>query len=93
MSDKTHQDPFTAVIHAGQHPDPQFGGVSMPFYQSSTFAFKSAEHGAALFQGREDGYIYTRIGNPTNRALEDGVALLEHGFGAMATASWPRFSM
>jgi len=59
----------------------------MPIYQSSTFAFKSAEHGAALFQGREEGYIYTRIGNPTNRALEDGVALLEHGFGAMATAS------
>jgi methionine-gamma-lyase len=75
------------VIHAGQHPDPLFGGVSIPIYQSSTFAFKSAEHGAALFQGTEDGYIYTRIGNPTNKALEDCVASLENGWGAMATAS------
>lgn len=87
MTEKTSQDPFTAVIHAGQHPDPLFGGVSVPIYQSSTFAFKNAEHGAALFQGRDEGYIYTRIGNPTTKALEDCVAQLEHGAGAMATSS------
>ena len=87
MTEKKSRNPFTTVIHAGQHPDPLFGGVSIPIYQSSTFAFKSAEHGAALFQGTEDGYIYTRIGNPTTKALEDCVAALENGWGAMATAS------
>jgi methionine-gamma-lyase len=87
VTEKKSRNPFTTVIHAGQHPDPLFGGVSIPIYQSSTFAFKSAEHGAALFQGTEDGYIYTRIGNPTTKALEDCVAALENGWGAMATAS------
>ncbi len=87
MTEKKSTDPLTAVIHAGQHPDPLFGGVSMPIYQSSTFAFKNAEHGAALFQGREQGYIYTRIGNPTTKALEDCVAILENGYGGLATAS------
>jgi len=86
MTVKTN-DPFTAVIHAGQHPDPLFRGVSVPIYQSSTFAFMSAEQGAALFQGREEGYIYTRIGNPTTKALEDCVAILEKGYGGLATAS------
>jgi methionine-gamma-lyase len=87
VTEKKSNKPFTTVIHAGQHPDPLFGGVSVPIYQSSTFAFKSAEHGAALFQGTEDGYIYTRIGNPTTKALEDCVTALENGWGAMATAS------
>jgi len=83
----TYDDIFTAAVHAGQHPDPLFRGVSVPIYQSSTFAFESAEQGAALFKGREHGYIYTRIGNPTTQALEDCVAILEKGCGAMATAS------
>lgn len=80
-------DLFTAVIHAGQHPDPLFRGVSVPIYQSSTFAFESAEQGAALFQDKEDGYIYTRIGNPTTKALEDCVSILEKGYGGLATAT------
>lgn len=78
---------FTEVIHAGQHPDPLFRGISVPIYQSSTFAFENAGQGAALFQGREEGYIYTRIGNPTTKALEDCVAILEKGCGGLATAS------
>jgi methionine-gamma-lyase len=82
-----NDDLFTAVIHAGQHPDPLYRGVSVPIYQSSTFAFDSAEQGAALFQGREQGYIYTRIGNPTTKALEDCVAILEKGCGGLATAT------
>jgi methionine-gamma-lyase len=82
-----YRNPETAVIHAGQEPDPLYGGVSVPIYQSSTFAFKSAEHGAALFAGEEKGFIYTRIGNPTTKALEDCVAALEGGCGAMGTAS------
>lgn len=81
------KNPETAAIHAGQEPDPLYGGVSVPIYQSSTFAFRSAEHGAALFAGAEKGYIYTRLGNPTIRALEDCVAALEGGFGALGTAT------
>jgi methionine-gamma-lyase len=81
------RNPFTAVIHAGQHPDPLYRGVSVPIYQSSTFAFESAEQGAALFLGREEGYIYSRIGNPTTKALEDCVAFLEKGYGGLAAAS------
>jgi methionine-gamma-lyase len=81
------QNPETAVIHAGQEPDSLYGGVSVPIYQSSTFAFRSAEHGAALFAGEEKGFIYTRIGNPTTKALEDCVAALEGGCGALGTAS------
>ena len=64
-----------------------YGGVSVPIYQSSTFAFRSAEHGAALFTGEEKGFIYTRIGNPTTKALEDCVAALEGGCGGLGTAS------
>ncbi|MGB8953216.1 MAG: PLP-dependent aspartate aminotransferase family protein [Candidatus Aminicenantales bacterium] len=87
MKNKIFKGLFTSVIHAGQEPDPAFGGVSVPIYQSSTFAFKSAEQGAALFAGKEKGYIYTRIGNPTIKALEDCVAYLENGCQGLATAS------
>jgi methionine-gamma-lyase len=81
------KNPYTSVIHAGQHPDPTYGGVSVPIYQSSTFAFKNAAQGAARFAGKESGYIYTRIANPTIKALEDNVAYLENGYGGLATAS------
>ena len=87
MKNEKKESPFTAVIHAGQHPDPLHGGVSVPIYQSSTFAFKNAEQGAALFQGKEKGYIYTRIGNPTTKALEECVSILENGWGGLATSS------
>lgn len=74
------------LVHAGRKPD-STGAVNVPIYQSSTFAFRDAAHGAALFAGEEEGYIYTRIANPTIRALEDNVAELEHGCGAIATSS------
>ena len=76
----------TKLVHAGFHGDPT-GAVNVPIYQSSTFAFKNAAQGAALFAGKEEGYIYTRIGNPTIRALEDNVAELENGYGGIATSS------
>lgn len=76
----------TRLVHAHADGDP-FGAVNVPIYQSSTFAFRDAAHGAALFAGKESGYIYTRIGNPTIRALEDTVAGLEGGSGAIATSS------
>ncbi|MGQ9472299.1 MAG: trans-sulfuration enzyme family protein [Candidatus Aminicenantales bacterium] len=78
---------FSKVIHAGSEPDCLFGGVSVPIYQSSTFAFRSAEHGASLFAGEEKGYIYTRLGNPTVHALEESVACLENGKYGLATAT------
>ncbi len=77
----------TQVIHSGQFGEPIFGEVSVPIFQSSTFAFPSAEVGAARFGGHEPGYIYTRLSNPTIQALEDSVSRLEKGFGAMATAT------
>ncbi|MEJ2720280.1 MAG: PLP-dependent aspartate aminotransferase family protein [bacterium] len=77
----------TLAIHAGDAGKPVYGEVSVPIFQSSTFAFPTAEEGAARFSGESSGYIYTRMGNPTVSALEDNIAALEGGFGGMATAS------
>lgn len=74
------------LVHGGYHPDAT-GAVNVPIYQTSTFAFRDAAHGAALFAGKEEGFIYTRIGNPTIAALETCVASLENGLGAVATSS------
>src|SRR5512136_421941 len=83
----THGKGFhTRLVHAGHRPDPT-GAVTVPIYQTSTFAFRSAEHGAALFGGADDGYIYTRLANPTIRALEDCVGELEGGRRGIATSS------
>ncbi len=87
MSSPKPMNPFTAAIHAGQSPDPEYGGVSVPIHQSATFAFKNAEQGAALFEGRGKGYIYTRLGNPTVKALEDSLTELEGGTAALAAAT------
>ena len=76
----------TKLVHGGHHPDAT-GTVNVPIYQTSTFAFRDAAHGAALFAGKDQGYIYTRIGNPTIAALEKNVAALENGVGAVATSS------
>jgi methionine-gamma-lyase len=74
------------LVHGGYHPDAT-GAVNVPIYQSSTFAFRDAAHGASLFAGKEKGYIYTRIGNPTIAAFEESVASLENGAGGIATSS------
>jgi len=74
------------MVHAGASPDP-YGSAVVPIYQTSTFAFESAQNGADRFAGRADGYIYTRLGNPTIRALERNVAELEEGADAVATSS------
>ena len=57
------------LIHAGDFKD-EYGSAVTPIYQTSTFSFKNSQHGANLFAGTENGYIYTRIGNPTINALE-----------------------
>ena len=77
----------TLAIHAGRHPDPLHGSVTVPIYQTSTFAFESCAQGAARFAGAEAGYVYTRMGNPTIAALEETVSAMEGGYGGLATAS------
>jgi len=77
----------TKAIHAGGLHKEVFGEVSVPIFQCSTFAFPSAEEGAARFAGEHAGYIYTRMGNPTVQALEECIAALENGYAGMATAS------
>lgn len=75
------------AIHGGHDAAEHRGAVSVPIYQSSTFAFPSAEEGAARFSGDSKGLIYTRLGNPTVAALEDCVAGLEGGCGAVGAAT------
>ena len=77
----------TKAVHAGLDPAEHRGAVSVPIYQSSTFAFPSAEEGAARFAGTSPGPIYTRLGNPTIQALEHCVAELEGGCGAVGAAT------
>ena len=74
------------LVHAGDFED-AFGSAVTPIYQTSTFAFKNAQHGADLFAGKEKGFIYTRIGNPTTNALEDKLAVLENGYRGIALSS------
>jgi methionine-gamma-lyase len=78
---------FTSkLIHGGGYKN-KLGAVNVPIYQSSTFEFESAEEGARCFNGESNGYIYTRLGNPTINVLERSVAELEKGFGGIATSS------
>jgi methionine-gamma-lyase len=74
------------LIHGGDFKDP-LGSATVPIYQTSTFVFDNADHGAQCFSGESDGYIYTRIGNPTIHALESQLGELEGGFGGIATSS------
>ena len=89
-----HREPgfATLCIHGKKHLDKHEGekpirAVSTPIFQSSTFAFESAEHGAAVFRGEDSSYVYTRLGNPTQTALEIEMAYLEKGEAALALAS------
>ena len=87
MKKSKKKNKATKAIHAGQLDTSIYGEVSVPIFQSSTFSFLSADNGAARFSGEEQGYIYTRMGNPTIRALEDNISTLENGFSGMATSS------
>jgi methionine-gamma-lyase len=75
----------TRLIHTENND--VLGSATVPIYQTSTFAFKNSEHGARLFAGEEEGFIYTRIANPTIQALETTIANLENGYAAIATSS------
>ncbi|MCR9083211.1 MAG: O-acetylhomoserine aminocarboxypropyltransferase/cysteine synthase [Cyclobacteriaceae bacterium] len=77
----------TLQLHAGQEPDPTTNSRAVPIYQTTSYTFNSAEHGANLFGLKEFGNIYTRIMNPTNDVFEKRVAALEGGVAALATSS------
>lgn len=88
MEEKNHcLGKATQAIHAGMLKESVFGEVSVPIFQTSTFSFPNAEEGAARFAGTSEGYIYTRISNPTVKALEDNIAALENGYAGIATAT------
>ena len=77
----------TLQLHAGQVPDPTTKSRAVPIYQTTSYTFDNAEHGANLFALKEFGNIYTRIMNPTTDVFEKRVAALEGGVAALATAS------
>ena len=77
----------TLSLHAGQRPDPATGARAVPIYQTTSFVFRDSDHAAALFNLERAGHIYSRISNPTTAVLEERVAALEQGVGAVATAS------
>ena len=87
MSDVKRLRPASRIIHAGQRTCPLTGAVATPIYQTSTFAFKDTDEGAARFGGTDPGYKYTRLGNPTVAALEECIAELEGGCGALAAST------
>lgn len=86
MKDLKNKGIGTIAIHAGQGKNP-FGALSTPIYQTSTFVFDSTEQGGARFAGKEEGYIYSRLGNPTITVAEEKIAALECGEAAAATSS------
>jgi O-acetylhomoserine (thiol)-lyase len=77
----------TLSLHAGQHPDPLTGARAAPIYQTTSYVFQDADHAAALFNIERAGHLYTRISNPTIAVLEERLAALEGGVGAVCTAS------
>ncbi|MEY4727021.1 MAG: hypothetical protein RLZ36_1648, partial [Pseudomonadota bacterium] len=77
----------TLALHAGAAPDPTTGARAVPIHLSTSFVFESSEHAASLFNLERAGHVYSRISNPTNAVLEQRVAALEGGIGAITTAS------
>ena len=77
----------TQALHAGHNPQQHAGTRTVPIYQTTSYVFKDSDHAANLFSLSEAGYIYTRLNNPTNDILEQRLAALEGGIGAVVTAS------
>ncbi len=77
----------TLALHAGQQPDPQTGARATPIYQSASFVFPDTDFAAGLFNIERVGHVYSRLSNPTNAVLEERIAALEGGVGAIATSS------
>jgi len=87
MSGPRHPGFDTLALHAGSAPDPATGARATPIHFTSSFAFRDADHGAALFNMEQSGHVYSRISNPTNAVLEERIAALEGGVAGIATAS------
>lgn len=77
----------TLALHAGAAPDPATGARAVPIHLTTSFVFESSDHAAALFNMERSGHVYSRISNPTNAVLEQRMAALEGGIGAITTAS------
>ncbi|MEM6583191.1 MAG: O-acetylhomoserine aminocarboxypropyltransferase [Pseudomonadota bacterium] len=77
----------TLALHAGAQPDPATGARATPIYQSASFAFPDSDYAASLFNLERPGHVYSRLSNPTNAVLEERIAALDGGIGAIATAS------
>lgn len=92
MSEKKHQGPKpigfdTLALHAGQSPDPTTGARAVPIYQTASFVFPDSDYAAGLFNLERAGHVYSRLSNPTNAVLEERMAALDQGVGAIVTAS------
>ncbi|MEM7000944.1 MAG: O-acetylhomoserine aminocarboxypropyltransferase [Pseudomonadota bacterium] len=92
MSEADHRAPRgpgfdTLSLHAGQSPDPTTGARAVPIYQSASFVFPDSDFAAGLFNIERAGHVYSRLSNPTNAVLEERLAALEEGVGAIVTAS------
>ena len=87
MSGPRYFKPDTMSLHAGQRPDPAFGARAVPIYQTTSYVFDDTDHAAALFNLERAGHLYSRISNPTTAVLEERIAALEGGVGAVCTAS------
>src|SRR5512140_1496932 len=87
MSQTPSFRPATIALHGGQSPDSATRARAVPIYQTTSYVFESTDHAASLFALREPGHIYTRIGNPTTAVLEERLAQIDGGVGAVAVAS------
>lgn len=87
MSKPETYGPDTLALHAGQHPDPATGDRATPIYETASYVFESTDHAASIFNIERTGHVYSRLSNPTNAVLEERIAALEGGVGAIATAS------
>ena len=84
--------PATLALHAGFKSDPTTKAATTPIYQTTSYTFDDTQHGADLFDLKVQGNIYTRIMNPTNAVLEERMAALEGGIGALAVRRYPAIS-
>ena len=87
MSQRDYYGFDTLSLHAGAAPDSDTGARATPIYLSASFVFRDSDHAAALFNMEQAGHVYSRISNPTVAVLEERIAALEAGVGAIATAS------
>jgi O-acetylhomoserine (thiol)-lyase len=85
MADNLRFD--TLSLHGGQQPDPTTGARATPLYQTASYVFRDTDYAAGLFNIERTGHVYSRLSNPTNAVLEERIAMLDNGVGAIATAS------